>query len=217
MRSRRHLTRAAAALAAIAGALSLTIAGSETSGANFNATRANPTNGFSAAAMESYLRLYGQGSDPDGLTGYAVRNASAPAVPAATGVDRTLTAHLGGYDNVTNVDVYRVFTIKTPATLPVASVTVTITLQPDAGSGAQPINQLYFSTVGSTANAGAAVTLTAGQKRQVNLRVRTKSLSAGVLYAPAVRVTATFPGYAGTFFSYDVTIKVYDGPGAGPP
>jgi hypothetical protein len=205
---RRVLLTAALAL------LAVTVTGR--SDANFNATSANPGNSIAAAAMESYVRLYSQGSDPDGLTGYATRNGSAPVTPAASGVDRSLTAHLGGYDNVNNTDVFRVFTVKAATSLPVASVTVALTPVADAATGGQPISQVYFSTVGSTANAGVSATLTAGQKRQVNVRVRTRTLTANTLYAPAVRVTVTYPGFTGTFFSYDVITKVYDGPGAGP-
>jgi hypothetical protein len=210
--------RLLAAAAWVAAALTLALPAVR-SDATFNS---RSTNKGTAVADDplNYLRLYSQSTDPSGLTGYAIRRNSSPAVPAATGANATLQARLGGFKNTT-VTISRVFTIQALSPLPagVSSLTVTPSLAADPVTGKQPLTAVSISATNGTGGAPTA-TLTAGAKRQVNLTVRTQPNSAfpgnNVLHTPTVTLLVTYPGYSGTFLAYTVPVSVWDGNGAGP-
>jgi hypothetical protein len=86
------------------------------SAASFTATKSNAGNSIGADAVSNYLRLYSQGSDPAGLTGYAVKNNSSPSVLAAAGSDLGLSLALGGWKNAGTMN--RVLTLQAAGTLP---------------------------------------------------------------------------------------------------
>ena len=68
----------------------------------------------------------------------------------------------------------------------------------DAPTGQQPITGVSFSPT-SGSPAGSTVTLTQGQKAQLNLTVRTRSLPGNdVLFQPQVRLTVRYPATAAT-------------------
>jgi hypothetical protein len=213
--SLRRRGAVAVVAAAVAGVLVLPVV---SSGANFNSPSANPSNKISADSADNYVHLYAQASDPSGLTGYAVKRNSAPAVPAATGADATLAVALGGNKNVVAQTFTRVLTLQAPATLPAGAspLVVTAMLAPDPASLLQPLSVVTFSNLDGS-GASPTATLTAGAKKQLNLVVRTQGFSGiGVLYRPTLTLTVTFPGYVGTFLNYVVPITVWDGNGAGP-
>jgi hypothetical protein len=166
--------------------------------------------------IHSWLHAYSQSTDPDGLTGYAVRRNSSPSVSAATGSDESVAVHLGGYTGTTTVN--RVITIKTPATFPdttVTSVTVTASLLADSTTGKQPISAIGFAASGSTGRTNP-VTLGRGVKDQLNLRVSVTGLTSNTLYVPTVKITVTFTGFTTAYYVYSIPVKVYYGSGAGP-
>ena len=169
-----------------------------------------------ADAASDYLHLYSQGTDPDGLTGYATRAGSSPLVPAATGVDDTLSVNLGGLGWSGFVTVNRVFTLEAPASFPngVAQATATVTLQADA-SGVQPITAAQISAVGGSGGT-SSVTFTAGMKRQLNLTLKMAGLGKDRVFVPHVVVTITYPTSPAGYYRYIVPITVYSGTGPGP-
>jgi len=210
---KRRLGFLAALAAVCAAAVAL-----PASGADFASTTANTA----AVAMDSpanYLRLLSDAADTTTLTGYADKRSSSPAVRAATGADDALAVALGGYKNTNNTSIPRVFSVEARNPLPagVSSITVTATLLPDAG-GKQPLTGYSFTTLAGL-NAAASVTLAPGDKRWVNLSASMKGSAFpgnNLLYRPAVRITVRYPGYAGSFLSYDVPVTIWDGNGAGP-
>ena len=76
----------------------------------------------------------------------------------------------------------------------------------------------FSNTDGS--GSGPTATLTAGAKRQVNVTIRTQPNSVfpgnNTLHTATVTLAVTYPGYRGSFLSYDVPVSVWDGNGAGP-
>jgi hypothetical protein len=201
-------------LAMLAAAASA-VAEQRSSGAVF--TRSSDSTVQSTADhVHSWLYAYSQSSDPDGLTGYAVRRNSAPAVPAATGIHESIAVHLGGFTRTTTVN--RVITIKTPTAFPdttVSSVTVTASLVADPTTGRQPINSVGFAPSGSTGRTNP-VTLNRGVKDQMNLRIRITGLTLNTLYVPTVKITVTFTGFTTAYYVYSIPVKVYYGTGPGP-
>jgi hypothetical protein len=187
------------------------------SDASFNSRSANPGNTVVADSPGNYVHLYSQGTDPAGLTDYAVKRLSAPAVPAAIGADATVAAALGGNKNVSGQVFTRVITLQAPASLPSGSpLTVTATLAADPSTGSQPISAVAFSNTDGT-GAGPTATIPAGAKRQMNVTVTTRSFPGNNrLYTPIVTLTVKFPGYSGTFLTYDIPVSVWDGNGSGP-
>ena len=190
-----------------------------TSGANFNDRSAN-TAAISTNSVGNYLRLWSQGTDPAGLTGYATKRGSAPAVPAATGADSGLTVAMGGYKNNNGTTVARVLTLQALNPLPagVTSLTISGSLLADPATGRQPLTGFTFSPVSGTPTS-ATVTLTPGQKVQLNLSVRMRNNEFpgnNTLYHPAVNLTVRYTGYTGNFLTYTVPVSVWDGNGAGP-
>jgi hypothetical protein len=190
-------------LAAIVAAVALLVPPAR-SGASFTAQHLTAGNSVGTDSVRNYLRLYSQGSDPAGLTGYAVKSLSSPAVPAATGVDGSLTAQLGGWKNSGTMN--RVLTLEARS-----AITVTASLSPAAGT---PVASALIADIGSAGGA-TSVTLAAGQKRQVNLGL-VKFGGNNVLYRPVLMLNVTYAGYSGDFLSYAVPMTVWDGNGAGP-
>jgi uncharacterized protein YceK len=200
---------AAAALAAVAVPPAF-------SGASFTATSKSPAGTAKADGIANYLHLYSQSTDPAGLVNYADKRLSNPLVKAATGVDGTLRVALGNWRNGGNVD--RVFTIATPAAMPVASITVTMTAAlPALGYNGTPATIATIAGAGNGNSGGTVVaTLTAGQKRQVNIAIPPLP-GLDMPYNATLTVSVTYPGYAGTFLRYDVPVTVYDGVAGGGP
>jgi hypothetical protein len=129
-----------------------------------------------------------------------------------------LPADLGGYKNDNGTSLTRVLTLQAVSPLPAGAspLTVSASLSADPASGRQPLSQLTFSDT-SGANAATTATLTAGAKMQLNLRVATKGFPGNnTMLVPTVTLTVTYPGYSGTFLSYQVPVNVWDGNGAGP-
>jgi hypothetical protein len=202
-------------LAVLAAAASA-VAVQRSSGAVFSRT-SDSTVQVIGDHVHSWLYAYSQGSDPDGLTGYAVRRNSTPAVPAATGIHESIAVHLGGY-TAARTTVNRVITIKTPAAFPdttVTSVTVTASLVADPTTGRQPISSIGFAASGSAGRTNP-VTLNRGVKDQLNLRVTTTGLTLNTLYVPTVKITVTFTGFTTAYYVYSIPVKVYYGTGPGP-
>jgi hypothetical protein len=199
-------------LAAVITAIALPAVGS---GANMNSTSANPHNTVHADGPANYLHLRSLATDPFGTTGYASRRGSSSSQVAATGMDTTLDVDLGGNKNANNRVFDRVFTLDAASPLPAGAspITVAVSLAPDPVSGAQPITA---ATLTDLAGAAAPASLTAGQRRQLNVTLNTMSLPANTLYAPTVTITVTFAGYSGSFLSYVVPVRVWTGNGAGP-
>jgi len=167
---------------------------------------------------QEWLHVYSQDSDPDGLTGYATRSGSSPTVPAATGLDETIAVHLGGFTDTNNITVNRVVTIQAVPAFPVTGITqitTTAYLVADPASGRQPISGCGFAAVGST-NRKSPVNLTAGQKYQLNLRLRLKKLTPDTLYEPSVQIVVTYSGMAETYYRYELPVKIWNGSGPGP-
>ena len=142
-------------------------------------------------------------------------------MPAATGADDTLRADLGGFKNQGATAISRVLTLQALSPLPsgVSSLTVTASLAADPVSGKQPITAVSFSNVDGS-GAGPTATLAAGAKRQVNVTVKTQPNSVfpgnNVLHTATLTLTVTYPGYSGTFLTFEVPVSVWDGNGTGP-
>jgi hypothetical protein len=178
------------------------------------------TTGVRATAdqIQEWLHVYSQGSDPDGLTGYAIRSGSSPLVPAATGLDDTIAVHLGGFTGTANVTVDRVVTIQAVPAYPetgISRITARAYLIADPVSGRQPISGCGFAALGGT-NRRNPVNLTAGQKQQMNLRLRLRGLTAGTLYEPRVQIVVTYSGMTATYYRYELPVKIWYGSGPGP-
>jgi hypothetical protein len=204
-------------LACLAAAISLAMPAVR-SDARFNSTSTDAGNQVTADNPANYLRLYSQSTDPAGLTGYGTKKLSNPLVPAATGADDTLAVLLGGYKNDNGTNVSRVLTLQAVNPLPAGAspLTVTASLAPDPVSGRQPLSQVTFSDT-SGANVTSTATLTAGAKKQLNVRVMTRMFPGNnQMHTPVVTLTVTHPGYSGSFLNYTVPVGVWDGNGAGP-
>ena len=73
----------------------------------------------SSLATAGFADIFSQETDPDALSGYAVRAGAAPPQLAAVRTDGASSVNLGGYSNTTaTVWANRTLTVKTPATLP---------------------------------------------------------------------------------------------------
>jgi hypothetical protein len=169
--------------------------------------------------IQSWLHVYSQSTDPDGLTGYATRRGSSPLVPAATGQDETVAVHLGGFSSgFTTYSVNRVVTIKAVPTFPVVGVTQVSAqayLIADPETGRQPIRSIGFAAIGSTQRINP-ITVNAGEKYQMNLRVRMQGMTWDTLYEPRVQIVVTYAGFTVTYYRYEFVVKAYYGNGPGP-
>jgi hypothetical protein len=221
--TRAVMTRTARLLAAAAWiAASVTLAlPAMRSDARFNSVSTNAARSVTADSPANYLQLYSQPTDPAGLTGYATKKSSNPLVPAATGANLSLAVALGGYKNQNTTTITRVLTLQALNPLPdgASPLTVTAALTADANTGKQPITAVAFSNLDGS-GAGPTATLTAGAKRQVNLTIRTQPNGVfqgnNTLHTPTVTLRVAYPGYSGSFLSYDVPVSVWDGNGGGP-
>ena len=210
----KRATIAVVALAALATVASA-VAVQRPSGAVFSHTSDSSVQA-TADHVHSWLHAYSQSTDPDGLTGYAVRRNSSPSVPAVTGVDESIKVHLSGYSSTTSVN--RVISMKTPATFPdtsVTSVTVTAARVADPTTGRRPIYSVGFAVVGSTSRINS-VTMARGVKQQMDLRVNVSRLTLNTLYVPSVTITVAFTGFRTAYYVYSIPVKVWYGTGPGP-
>jgi len=213
-------TRLLAAAAWIAASVTLALPAMR-SDARFNSVSTNAARSVTADSPANYLQLYSQPTDPAGLTGYATKKSSNPLVPAATGANLSLAVALGGYKNQNTTTITRVLTLQALNPLPdgASPLTVTAALTADANTGKQPVTAVAFSNLDDS-GAGPTATLTAGAKRQVNLTIRTQPNSVfqgnNTLHTPTVTLRVAYPGYSGSFLSYDVPVSVWDGNGGGP-
>lgn len=190
--------------------LSLTV---PTSGANLTAVRTNPGNTISGDTPGRYLHGYSQATDPTGLTGYATRSGTTPAVPATTGIDATLGSNVGDYKNKGDTVIPRVLVVAAPNPLPtgITAVTVRVALAPDGPSGLQPIVGTTFAAANGTGTCtGSTVSLAAGQRCQLNLTINTKgAIANNSSYTPTVYLIANFIGYTGSsFLDYPVPVTI---------
>jgi hypothetical protein len=201
--------RAFAALGLAVALLIVAAAPPARSGASFAAASKSPGQTLSADSVARYLSLYSQSTDPAGLTGYAVKSNSSPPVPAATGTNLGLALALGGWKNGGTMN--RVLTLQAAATLPGGSITVAVTVPPVPQ---QPVSAATIAPVGSTVGTPAVV-LTPGAKRQMNITIA-KLPGNNLLYSGTIQLTVTYPGYTGSFFTYNVPFNVWDGNGGGP-
>jgi hypothetical protein len=165
----------------------------------------------------SWLSLYSQSTDPQGLTGYAVaRQQTGVAPPCATGQNAGLSLAMGTMrTNNTSYTFNQVFTFVTPTKYPDGSITqatVTASLVADAATGLQPILDVRFAAVGATGG-NASLTVSAGQKRQANVRLRLNSASTplGTVLRPHVLITVTYTGSATAYYVYNVPLQVTTG------
>jgi hypothetical protein len=157
------------------------------------------------ATAASWLHLYSQSTDPNGLTAYYVK--SGGTTPAATGSDFTLAVDLGSFTKNTTATCNRVLTIIAMSPLPTGtSATVTASLVADSTSGLQPITAVGFAAVGSTGRTNP-VSVTAGLKRQLNLTLRLPNVAA-TTYRPHILITVTYTGYTGSYYRYDIPVTV---------
>lgn len=192
------------------------------SDARMNATTKN-TGTIGADAPDAYFHVYSQSTDPGGVTGYATRRGSSPAVLAGTGADATAAVHMGGWRNQNATYVDRVLTIKAPATFPagVSQLTLHGLRSVDPATGEQPITAGRFQRMNDTGG-GATITLSPGEQVELDLEVTMRppdfppsGPGSGLTYTPTVTIWGTWPGYSDDFFSYIVPVKVFNGTGPG--
>jgi len=166
-----------------------------------------------AASVTGWLNAYAQGTDPDGLTGYARQQNLATQPLIANGLDAGLAVNWGSYPDLNKTFAFsRVLTIKTPAVFPdpaVTQVTVTVTLAPDV-NGTQPLRNAYLHL---TPGSGFTNTVTMGvnQKAQLDISLRTKKnpWDAGDIFRPHVILTLTYAGGPAAYYVYDFTTLLY--------
>jgi hypothetical protein len=203
---------ALAALAVLAGTSALVLV----SAAAFTAT-STVNVAAKAGDITGLLHLYTQaspsGTDPDGLNGYALRRVQTPPAPlAASGQDAGIIVNLGGFPDANGTFTFnRVFTVRT-LTFPagVSQITVTVSTLPDPASGDQPLQNVRLSNLNLSGSA-TTVTMTAGQKRQLNLQVRSrKRFALGTTYYPRVVLTATYTGGPAAYYRCEILVAVTD-------
>lgn len=190
------------------------------SDARMNSVTKN-TGSIAADSPAAYFHVYSQSTDPGGVTGYATRRGSSPAVLAGTGVDDTAAAHMGGWRNQTATYVDRVLTIKAPAAFPAGVTQLTLhgLRGVDPATGEQPITAGRFQRMDDTGG-GATITLSPGEQVELDLEVTMRppdfpTTGTGLTYTPTVTVWATWTGYTDDFYAYIVPVKVFNGTGAG--
>jgi hypothetical protein len=176
---------------------------------------------FSADSPDAYFHVFSQSTDPGGVTGYATRRGSSPAVLAGTGLDDSAAVHLGGWRNQTATYVDRVLTIKAPATFPAGVTQLTLhgLRGVDPATGEQPLSAGRFQRMNDTGG-GATITLAPGEQVELDLEVTMRApdfptTGAGLTYTPTVTIWATWTGYADDFYAYIVPVKVFNGTGPG--
>ena len=206
---------------ALAGAL-LALLAIPVSDANFNSRSAN-TATVTAASATQYFHIYSKATLPppdDGcwLFQYAPRRGSNPEVLAASGSDRTLSVHMGGWRGQDAL-ARCVTAIRAPSTFPdgVTQITLHTRIAADTATGRAPITGASFRRANSLTNS-ATVTLTPGQQVSLELDIDLNPgySPANRLYTQVVTVWATWAGNNDDFFAFDIPVKVYDGTGPGP-
>jgi hypothetical protein len=204
---RRILILAALAVIAVVGASVAASRASYTTGSQSDITA-------SAESATSWLHLFSQAADPDGLTTYATQRVQTGIGPlCATGADRTLSLVMGGVrTNGTTYTFNRVFTIKTVTAFPVTSVTqvtVTASYVADPSTGLQPIRDCRFSTTTTTGGSGS-VSMGVNAKLQANIRMRMMGTGWVVnrTYYPTLRLTLTWTGGPAGYYVYDIPLSV---------
>ena len=208
------MTRAPLLVATLLVAVVAMGASVPSSGAGFVAASSNPGNTLTGDSPGRYLHGYSQATDPTGLTPYAAVS-GAPAVPAATGTDSTLSVNLGSYKNVTTATITRVLVVAAPNPLPsgITAVTVRIALAADPTSGLQPITATTFAAANGTGTcSGSTVSLAAGNRCQLNLTITTRvnqGFTNNSSYTPVLYLIANFTGYTGSsFLDYPVPVAI---------
>jgi hypothetical protein len=206
-------------VAIVALAVALSVPASD---AKFNARTSNPMS-VAAASATSYFHLYSRDTVPQPDPGcwlfqYSVRRGSNPQVLAASGSDRTISVHMGGWRGQDAL-ARCVVAIRAPDAFPdgVTQITLHGEVGADAATGRRPITDVSFRRTNGLTNS-ATVTLTPGQQVSLELDI---DLNPGYtpgnrLYTQVVRVWATWAGNTDDYFSFDIPVKVYDGTGAGP-
>jgi hypothetical protein len=209
--------RAALAVLAVLAAIVVPV-----SDARFNARSTN-TATIGAANATSYFHLYSRDTLPPPDPGcwlfqYAVRRGSNPQVLAASGSDRTIAVHLGGWRGQQGL-ARCVLAIRAPAAFPpgVGQITLQTRIGADAATGRRPVTGASFRRVNGLTNSEA---IALAPEQQVSLELDI-DLQPGFtppnrLYTQVVTVWATWAGNGDDFFSFDIPVKVYDGAGAGP-
>ena len=208
------MTRAPLFVATLLGVVLAVSASAPSSGADFTSVRSNPGNTMTADTPGRYLHGYSQATDPTGLTPYAAVS-GAPLVPAATGIDSTLSVNLGSYKNVASATITRVLVVAAPNPLPsgITAVTVRIALAVDPASGLQPITATTFAAANGTGTcSGSTVSLAAGNRCQLNLTITTRvnqGFTNNSSYTPVLYLIANFTGYTGSsFLDYPVPVVI---------
>jgi hypothetical protein len=186
-------------------------------------TSSTSTVAASADKAGNWLYLYSQaslaGTDPDGASGYA-RSRGLNGVPgplAASGLSEAIVVDMGDFpDKKITVDFDRVFSIKTPATFPDASVTqITVTLSelPDPATREDLIVNPELTVFGQTTGGVQTVNLTANRKYQLNLGIRSrKRFQLGRSYYPRIVLTLTVAGIS-NYYRYEIPLEVTDAGG----
>ena len=177
----------------------------------------------SADKAGNWLYLYSQasmaGTDPDGASDYARRRGvnGVPGPLAASGLREAIVVDMGDFpDRKITLDFDRVFSIKTPATFPDASVTqITVTLSelPDPATGEDLIVKPELTVFGQTTGGVQSVNLTANRKYQLNLGIRSrKRFQLGDSYYPRIVLTLTVAGIS-NYYRYEIPLEVTDAGG----
>ena len=177
----------------------------------------------SADKAGNWLYLYSQassaGTDPDGASDYARRRGvnGVPGPLAASGLSEAMAVDMGDFpDRKITLDFDRVFSIKTPATFPdasVAQITVTLSELPDPATGEDLIVKPELTVFGQTTGGVQTVNLTANRKYQLNLGIRSrKRFQLGSSYYPRIVLTLTVAGIS-NYYRYEIPLEVTDAGG----
>jgi FtsP/CotA-like multicopper oxidase with cupredoxin domain len=174
----------------------------------------------SVVGPADWLHLYSQSTDPTGATTYARSRLINNGVGnyMATGQDAGLTVSLGEFpDADRNYGYQAVFALVAQAQFPDASVkqiTVSLTLVPDA-SGAVILNKYAMDVWGRNGTTKQSVTLSPGQRYQLNTEVRSlKAYTLGATYRPHLVVDVAVPGYPSGVLQYVVPFTFVDAGGS---
>lgn len=154
--------------------------------------------------IQNWLHVYSQSTDPNGLTGYYIDPSD--GLPAGTGIDATASIGMGHIQSRKNTICRRTLTIATPTSFPTGtSCTITATLVADPATGQQPINKYGFGNISTSNTYTNPITLNAGQKYQLNIRVNPP---AALTYQPTIVLTVTYTGYTGSYYQYSIPVSI---------
>jgi len=211
---RRALVLTVLALVALAAVAATIIVDLRPSQASFTTTSASAAIA-TADTNSSWVHVYSQATDPDGLTGYATRYNTTPTTRCASGQDEGISISMGTFPAWTSgtYTFNRVITLKTPAAFPDASITsvsVAVARVADSGTGRQPLSSATLNTVGS-AGGTTSVSLGLNQKVQLNVTVATTwwwYWIYGGTYTPHVTLTLSYAGAPTGYYVYDYPVAV---------